>query len=304
MPKEFLVRDAPVSTPSRAAERLAMPDQPVIHHRVSWGAILAGVVVALSIQLLLNLLGIGVGASTITPTEGNNPGAGLAIGAGIWFVVSALISLYAGGWASGRLAGTVGRKDGMIHGFATWSLTTLLTFYLLTTTVGGILGGAASLLHKTASLTGQSATAAAPMLGNLASEATGVTPDEIRQQAGDVASDPHFQAFATDMVKNGQPTAEDRNNLVQLVAQKQNISPQQADAEVSGWQQKFADAKQQAIAKAQEAGDTAAAGVTRAALWSFLALLLGAVAATLGGRMGAAMLHKYRRQDVSEFIDN
>ncbi len=275
-------------------------DSPLTHHRVSWGAILAGVVVALAIQLLLNLLGIGIGASTITPTEGDTPGAGLAIGAGIWFAVSALISLWAGGWAAGRLAGTVGPKNGMLHGFTTWSLTTLLTFYLLTTTIGGILGGAASLLHKTASLTGEGTTAAAPMLGKLASQATGVTPDVIKQQAGDVATDPHFQAFATDMIRTGQPSAEDRNNLVQLVAQKQNISQQQADAEVTGWQQKFADAKQQATVKAQEAGDKAASGVTHAALWSFFALLLGALAATFGGRTGAALIQTDHRQKVSE----
>ena len=262
-------------------------------HRVSWGAILAGVVIAFSLQLLLNLLGIGIGASTITPTEGNTPGTGLAIGAGIWFAISALLALWAGGWAAGRLAGAVGRKNGMLHGFAAWSLTTILTLYLLGTTIGGIVGGAASLLGKTASLGGQGVSAAAPMIGNLASQATGVTPDDIKQQAGDIASDPSFQAFASDMVRNGQPTPQDRNNLVQILAQKQGIPPQQADAEVTGWQQKFADAKQQASAKAAEAGDKAASGVARTALWSFLALALGAVAATLGGRMGATLFNRH-----------
>ena len=283
MPKEVFVETAPVQP--------LVADTPALHHHVSWGAILAGVVVALSMQLLLNLLGIGIGASTITPTEGNTPGAGLAVGAGIWFAVSALISLWSGGWAAGRLAGMVAPSNGMLHGFATWSLTTLLTFYLLTSTIGGILGGAASLLHKTASLTSEGASAAAPMLGNLASQMTGVTPDDIKQQAGDLASDPRFQAFATDMLRSGQPSAEDRNSLVQLVAQKQNVSPQQADAEVAGWQQKFTDTKQQATVKAQEAGDKAASGVTHAALWSFLALLLGALAATFGGRTGSALFH-------------
>lgn len=261
-------------------------------HRVSWGAILAGVVIAFSLQLLLNLLGIGIGASTITPTEGNTPGTGLAIGAGIWFAISALVALWAGGWAAGRLAGAVGRKNGMLHGFAAWSLTTILTLYLLGTTIGGIVGGAASLLGKTAALGGQGVAAAAPMIGNLASQATGVTPDEIKQQAGDVATDPSFQAFASDMIRNGQPSAQDRSNLVQIVAQKQGVSPQQAETEVTGWQQKLTDTRQQASAKAAEAGDKAASGIARTALWSFLALALGALAATFGGRTGATLFNR------------
>lgn len=292
MPKESPIQSSPVSP--------LVADSPIVHQRVSWGALLAGVVIALSVQLLLNLLGIGIGASTIAPTEGDTPGSGLALGAGIWFALSALISLWAGGWAAGRLAGPVGARNGMLHGFATWSLTTLLTFYFLTTTIGGILGGAASLLHKTASLGSQGASAAAPMLGNLAAQATGVTPNDIKQQAGEVASDQRFQIFAADMFRNGQPSTEDRNNLVQLVAQKQGIAQPQADAEVAGWQQKFMDAKQQATSKALEAGDKAAAGVSRAALWSFLALLLGALAATFGGRVGATLLHVDHKRMTGE----
>jgi len=112
---------------------------------ISWGSILAGVAVALSLQLLLNLLGIGIGASTINPGQGDTPGSGLAIGAGIWFAISALISLFCGGWAAGRLAGDPARKDGMLHGFTTWSLTTILTLVMLTSAVGGLIGGSASL---------------------------------------------------------------------------------------------------------------------------------------------------------------
>lgn len=36
-----------------------------LFNRASWGAIIAGVVAALVVQLLLNLLGIGVGAASL-----------------------------------------------------------------------------------------------------------------------------------------------------------------------------------------------------------------------------------------------
>ena len=44
--------------------------------RVSWGAVMGGVVVALITQLLLSMLGIGIGVSTIEPATGDTPGAG------------------------------------------------------------------------------------------------------------------------------------------------------------------------------------------------------------------------------------
>lgn len=273
---------------SKIVEHSEVPLSPPTRlSHISWGSILAGVAVALSLQLLLNLLGIGIGASTINPGQGDTPGSGLAIGAGIWFALSALISLFCGGWAAGRLSGDPDSRDGMLHGFTTWSLTTILTLAMLTSAVGGLIGGSASLLGKAASVSGQGAAAAAPMLSNLASQATGVTPDDLKQQAGEIASDPRFQSFVTDILRNGQVSPESRNNLVQLVAQKQNIPQQQADAEVTGWQQRLEQAKGQAGAKATEVADKAASGVAKTALWSFFALLLGAVAATLGGRFGS-----------------
>lgn len=275
MANEFTLRE----------EAALHPPSPL--HRISWGSILAGVAIALSIQFLLNLLGVGIGASTINPNQGDTPGSGLAIGAGIWFAVSALISLFVGGWAAGRLAGVPNSKDGMLHGFTTWSLTTIVTLFLLTSAIGGLIGGSASLLGKAASMGGEGAKAATPMLTNLASQATGVSSNEVKQQAGDIASDTRFQAFASDIVRNGQASPESRSNLAQLVAQKQNISQQQADNEVASWQQRLAQAKDQATTKAKDVADKTASGVSKTALWSFFALLLGAVAATLGGMIGS-----------------
>ncbi len=274
-----------------AQERAGVPTYaPPAVGRFSWGAVLAGVAISVSIQLLLNLLGIGIGASTINTGQGDSPGTGLAVGAGIWFAVSALIALWAGGWAAGTLSGVRNSKDGMLHGFTAWSLTTILTLTLLSSAIGGIIGGSASLLGKAASFGGQGAKDAAPMLSNLASQVTGVTPDEVKQQAGEIASDPRFQAFASDVLRNGQTSPESRSNLVQLVAQKQHVSPQQADAEITGWQQRLEQAKQQATLTAKNVADKAASGVSKATLWSFFALFLGALAATFGGMMGSRKL--------------
>jgi hypothetical protein len=51
--------------------------------RVSWAAIFAGVIFTVVIQLLLTLLGVGIGAATVEPLQQAQPGKGVGIGAAI-----------------------------------------------------------------------------------------------------------------------------------------------------------------------------------------------------------------------------
>jgi hypothetical protein len=255
--------------------------------RISWGAIIGGAVAAISILLLLNLLGVGIGASTIDPMEGDQPGKGMAIGAGIWFVLSFLVALAVGGWASGRLVGVPNRKDGMVHGFITWGVTTMVLLWALTSAIGGLIGGATAILGHTATLAGKSAKSAAPAVSGLVQQATGVTPQDIQQQAGDVASDPSFQSFVSGVLRDGQVNPQDRANLARVISQRRGISQADADVQITQWQQQLVQTKQQLGQKAVQAEDKAASGVSRAALVSFAALLLGAIAATVGGGLGS-----------------
>src|SRR5882757_3149039 len=57
------ISDAPHISPATMAEDA----HTTMVSRISWGAVLAGVVVALVTQLLLNMLGIGIGAATLNP---------------------------------------------------------------------------------------------------------------------------------------------------------------------------------------------------------------------------------------------
>src|SRR5215468_4825121 len=133
------IRDAPHITPATPAEDV----RTIMINQISWGAVLAGVVVGLVTQILLNLLGIGIGAATLEPALGDNPSAmSLSIGAGIWFALSSILAALAGGYAAGKLAGVPNEAAGSWHGLTTWALATLIVFYLLSSTLGGILGGA------------------------------------------------------------------------------------------------------------------------------------------------------------------
>lgn len=91
--------DAPHVSPVTPAEGA----RTIMINRVSWGAVLAGVVVALVAQLILNMLGIGIGAATLDPATGDNPSAAsFSIGAGIWWTLSGILASLAGGYAAGR----------------------------------------------------------------------------------------------------------------------------------------------------------------------------------------------------------
>lgn len=159
--------------------------------RVSWGAVFAGVIIVLAVQLLLSMLGLGIGLSTVNLTEGGTPNASsLGIGAAAWWGISYLIALLAGGYVAARLAPSRLSFGGALHGLLTWAFALLVTFYLLTTAVGGVIGGAFSTVSGALSATGQTVKDAVPQ----AAQAAGVTPDMIQQKAKELMS-----AQSTDM---------------------------------------------------------------------------------------------------------
>ena len=153
---------------------------------ISWSSVFAGVLIAIVVQICLSLLGIGIGLSTIDAKTETNPTAGLGIGTGIWYILSSVISIFAGAWIAGRLAQTVRLFDGVIHGLLTWSLVTLVTLYFISTTLGSIIGGASKLIGSTlgaaGSLTGQGISAAAPAIKDEL-ENQGFNLDDLKSEA-------------------------------------------------------------------------------------------------------------------------
>lgn len=112
--------------------------------RISWGAILAGTLTALAVVSMLNLLGLGIGFSTIDPMTENNPLKGLGTGTLIWLGLSNLVALFVGGMVAGRMSGYPSKSDGGLHGFLSWALYALVSFFLITSAVGSVVNGMSS----------------------------------------------------------------------------------------------------------------------------------------------------------------
>lgn len=111
--------------------------------RISWPAVFAGGITALAIAFLLNLLGLGVGLSTVDPLTEADPLDGLGTGTAIWWALSNFAALFIGGMVAARMSGLPSNVDGALHGFLAWTLYALVTVYFISSTIGGVMNGIA-----------------------------------------------------------------------------------------------------------------------------------------------------------------
>jgi hypothetical protein len=260
-------------------------------NRISWGAVLAGVVVALVTQLILNMIGVGIGAATLHPVTGDNPEAStFSIGAAIWWTVSGILAAVAGGYAAGRLAGKPKESTAGWHGLTAWALTTLVVFYLLTTTVGSLIGGVFSTISSAAGGLGRTAaTAAAPALAQ-ANDPFSSIEQSVREATGgnDPAAlrDAAVSAVRAVVTGNPEQAQQARERAAQAISRAQNISIEEARTKVQQYEQQYRETVERTKQQAAKAADTAANAISKGALFGAIALVLGAIAAWFGGRAG------------------
>ncbi len=112
---------------------------PSFMSRISWGAILAGVFVAIATQLVLTSLGAAVGFGTAAVTS-IAALRSISAGVGIWTGISAIISLFIGGYVASRVANAMLTSTGLWHGLVTWAFTLVFGILLGSLGVSGLLG--------------------------------------------------------------------------------------------------------------------------------------------------------------------
>jgi hypothetical protein len=115
------------------------------HDRVRWGPIIAGLVVAISTQLILSALGAAVGFSGLSDSgapRSNANDVGSAVG--IWSIIALFISLFIGGWVTARACGPTNRNTALLNGAILWATTLTISAWLLANGVSGAFGILAS----------------------------------------------------------------------------------------------------------------------------------------------------------------
>jgi hypothetical protein len=251
--------------------------------------VFGGVVVALVTQLLLNMLGVGIGVATVNPATGDVPDAAtFSISAAIWWTVSGIIAAFVGGWMAARLSGALA-ASAALHGVVTWATTMLVVLYLVTSAAGAVVGGTFGFLGNTLSGAGEGVRAVAPQLSEAAQGPMGDLRREIEgaMQSGSAADKARTMSTVVRAVtSNDMPQAE-RDQAADAYAQQAGIPQQEARDRLGHWREVYQRNEAQIRERARVTAEATAHAVSRAAIFGFIALLLGAVAGALGGRMGA-----------------
>lgn len=166
--------------------------------RVHWGAIIAGLVIAISSQLLLSAIGAAIGFSNIAGSGAPRSDSGDIAGAvGIWTIISLFISLFIGGWITARSFGSVNRSTAALNGAILWATTLAMSSFLLAIGVTGTFGLAAANADKIANQAQQSGITLPDVRDSITSggetpNAGGATPSPMptlsAQQTREVAS--------------------------------------------------------------------------------------------------------------------
>lgn len=90
-----------------------------VKSRVSWAAIFAGGMVAITLYVVLMLLGVALlGEAVARDAQGSQIGLGSAI----YTAFTLLISFFFGGWATSRLAVGESKVEAVLYGLILWGL--------------------------------------------------------------------------------------------------------------------------------------------------------------------------------------
>lgn len=299
--------------------------------RISWGAVLAGVILSIVTYLLLSMLGTAIGASTVDPLHESNPVNGLGTGALIWMLANVLISYAVGGYVAGHLA----RREGGLHGVLSWGVVTLISAYIVATIVSSAVGGAMNVAGEGIKAVGSGIASAMPQAGSMVKDKlqeaninlddlqnqltttlrqTGkpeLQPENLQRQAqaaGDQAMqqtnssqapDQDLKQWLSGVIQRGDSTlqAADRDALKNIIKARTGKSDQEADQIVDKAQQAYAQAYQkfqQVKADAeQKAREVADKAAAQLSKASWFAFVLLVIGGVIAGFAGQL---GYRKQ--------
>lgn len=260
---------------------------------VSWAAIVAGAVAALAIAVVLTSLCAGLGLTTISawPHAGASATT-FTIATGIGLIVVQWLASALGGFVTGRLrtkwtgihTHEVFFRD-TVHGFLSWTLTTIVGTILLAAATSSVVGGGV----RAASTVAQGAAQAATSGVSSYNVDTLLRSDHVDASA----SNQDIAGQATRILANGVRTGDvppaDRAYLTKLVAAKTGIP--EADA------QKRVDdtiaATKTAETKVRQAADTARKATATFAIFTALSLMIGAFVASVAAAYGGKVRDEY-----------
>jgi hypothetical protein len=273
---------------------------------LSWSAAIAGALAAIAVTFLIVALGSGIGLSFASPYSGPSAKT-MTIAAAVWLLMAETMGFATGGYLAGRLRSPA--YDGVIdettfrdaaQGLLVWaigvvamaSLAGLLGLFAAGATAHVTAGAAAGIgaargqgVTSTSGPTDyfvdlmfRPAPSAATAAGQRpASDTVGIAPASVQPALSNEARAEITRILARS-VSQARIDDSDRAYLAQVVAARTGLSQEEAQRRVT-----------EVEAKARDAADTAAKAAAYVSFWTFMALLFGGAAATLGGILGGQL---------------
>jgi hypothetical protein len=259
---------------------------------VSWSAVLAGTVVAVSVTVVLMALGSGIGFASVSPWPHRGVSATtFTLVTAIWLIVVQWSASALGGYTTGRLrtkwAGLhtheVFFRD-TAHGLVTWATATVFGALLLAAAAFHTAGRGAH-----AAATASSAAIERAAHGSERGESTGAYQVDrlFRSTSAEPVSEGRYTEVTrllSNAVAVGDLSADDKAYLTNLVAARSAVPPQEAQKRVDDiLTQMKADE-----VRVRKAADAARAAAAEASIYMALSMFVGAfvacAAAALGGK--------------------
>lgn len=278
----------------------SLAQAPIPYQRVgfSWSAVAAGVALAIALTIWFAEIALALNLGLL---DGSSDAQTIGIANALGWVVGCLLAVFAGAWVAGRMSTARSAVGGGVHGLAVWATTSIATLLFTISAVGTLGGGMMQLVGKGLDGAGQVATLVAPdwdtVKGQLeeakdavtGQESSGSVPGSEDRYIDDSRlmelAGRHFNLEGSTL------TAEERTEFEKLVAARLQISQGAAERTIAQWTNVWDSGVQrfeQAQTEALEVADDARAYASAAAGWAAFAMLLGAVAAGLGGAFGTA----------------
>jgi hypothetical protein len=238
---------------------------------VEWGAVLAGAFLAAAISFVLLTFGTAIGLSATSPWPNSGAsGKVVATLAVLWAMMQQIGAFMAGGYIAGRMRSRwhestqheVEFRDGL-HGGLVWAVGIVIGAALLMATAGAAARTGADVVGKAAGVAASSGDPMDSVLDNMLRPTSvaqaGTSTSPPAGAAAPTAISPRARSAGTtdetraemarvlaSAVASGSLSESNRNYLVQLVAQRSGLAPQEAERRVN-----------EAFTAAREAADKA-----------------------------------------------
>jgi hypothetical protein len=270
------------------------------HSAVSWKAIVAGSTASIALSLLLVAFGVGVGFSVVSPwSDSGVSGTTFTIAAGVYLIVVAMLSSTIGGYLAGRLRSqwkTVHEHERYFrdsaHGFLVWAFAAIISAAVLGGAFTHVLAGASAGIVPAATSAAQGSPTdvyvdkllrtdparngetAAPLQGGQAAgfaqgRSAGANRTEITR------------ILLPGLHKGGTVADADRAYLAKVVSARTGLSQADAEKRVN-----------EVTAEAKTAADSARKSVAAFSLWLVVAMLAGALSASLAAIEGGNLRNR------------